>query len=302
MRKQFVKTAFSLLELSVVLVIVAILMAGIFSGKRMIDQGRLRAAQGLTRSSTVTATPDLALWLETSLDGSVTTSSGNMSNNEAVSDWNDVSSGSKASISQGNTANRPTYITKGINDLPAIKFNGTSSVLYTTTNAPINSGSNQYTIVMVVKINALTKSIFIEQKTLANTSNTAAAIWLDNPNIKMSAYNNDTDNNDTETLMTPSAGNTYIFVMTVDNTLTSNNVSLYANSNTPAYGTNDNISSLNVANEVFSIGARVTTGPAFSDFSNTSMSEVIVYNRLLNRTEIHMINNYLSKKYNITVS
>ncbi len=86
------KLAFSLIELSVVILIIGILIAGVTQGSRLIKQFKLSSASSLTRSSSISSIPNLTLWLETTLDGSVTsvTNGTSPSNNDAISNWNDL--------------------------------------------------------------------------------------------------------------------------------------------------------------------------------------------------------------------
>jgi type II secretory pathway pseudopilin PulG len=63
--------AFSLIELSIVVLIIGILIAGITQGSRLIQQSKIKTAQNQTTNSPVNSIPDLNLWLETTLDGSV---------------------------------------------------------------------------------------------------------------------------------------------------------------------------------------------------------------------------------------
>lgn len=62
--------AFSLLEVSAVILIIGILIAGVVTANSLIDKSRLASAKTLTTSSPVNGVKDLALWLETSVDSS----------------------------------------------------------------------------------------------------------------------------------------------------------------------------------------------------------------------------------------
>ena len=57
--------AFSLIEISVVIVIIGILIAGISSGIDMFQDYRLTSARNLTKNAPISRIPDLKLWLET---------------------------------------------------------------------------------------------------------------------------------------------------------------------------------------------------------------------------------------------
>ena len=63
--------AFSLIELSIVILIIGILVAGVTSSSRLITRMKVVTAQNLTRNSPVSSIKDLAMWYETSLDESL---------------------------------------------------------------------------------------------------------------------------------------------------------------------------------------------------------------------------------------
>lgn len=53
MRTSFKKSAFSLIELSIVILIVGILIAGVTQSSRMVGKSRIKTAKTLTQSSPV---------------------------------------------------------------------------------------------------------------------------------------------------------------------------------------------------------------------------------------------------------
>ena len=61
----FYKKAFSLIEISVVIVIIGILIAGISNGIDLYQDYRLTSARNLTKNAPISRIPDLKLWLET---------------------------------------------------------------------------------------------------------------------------------------------------------------------------------------------------------------------------------------------
>jgi len=63
-----IKNAFSLIELSIVILIVGILVAGVTSSSRLIKRMKITVAQNLTQSSPVPSIKDLSVWYESSMD------------------------------------------------------------------------------------------------------------------------------------------------------------------------------------------------------------------------------------------
>ncbi len=66
--------AFSLIELSIVILVIGILIAGVVQGTSMVKKSQLVIARNLTKNSPVSRIKDLAAWYETSLESSFKTS------------------------------------------------------------------------------------------------------------------------------------------------------------------------------------------------------------------------------------
>jgi len=118
------KKAFSLIEISVVIVIIGILIAGISTGIDLYNDFLLSKAKNLTTNSRVGRIPDLNLWLETTADKSFLSTE--RDNNSPVSKWSSLNFISSTTISatQANSNYKPKYIANGLNDLPVIRFEG----------------------------------------------------------------------------------------------------------------------------------------------------------------------------------
>lgn len=142
--------AFSLIELSIVIAIVGLLLGLTIQGNRVTTQIRVNSAKSLTQSSGVFAIDALSLWLETTADGAVTNADGsnNPDDGDKVASWNDYNKQliNKSNATQATDAIRPTFATKSINGLPAIKFNGTSTYLSLT-----NLFTKSFTVFVVLR-------------------------------------------------------------------------------------------------------------------------------------------------------
>ena len=81
------KKAFSLFELSIVIVAIAVILTGAMAGSRLINKSRLASARLLTENSVVNNMEGLVMWLESSLESSF----GNveLEDGMVVSTWND---------------------------------------------------------------------------------------------------------------------------------------------------------------------------------------------------------------------
>ncbi len=118
--KKSSKLGFSLIELSIVILVIGILVIGVTQGSRIAREAKLKSARALTDSSPINSISDLAIWLE----ATSTKSFDDATNNVNIQNWYNIdsrdTSGKKAI--QATTINRPTYIDKAINDLPSIRF------------------------------------------------------------------------------------------------------------------------------------------------------------------------------------
>lgn len=83
-------SAFSLIELSIVILVIGILIAGITQSSRLVKQVRIRTAQTLTQSSPVNSIKDLAVWFEPTMESSFADSE--TQNNSTITNWYDINS------------------------------------------------------------------------------------------------------------------------------------------------------------------------------------------------------------------
>jgi len=120
------KKAFSLIELSIVILIIGILIAGVTQGSRLITQMRLNTARTLTNSSPVASIKDLVFWFEPTLEESFLSSQAE--DQLQISQWNDINPQSIKKYFALKTASaHVTYEDNAINSLPGVRFNGANS-------------------------------------------------------------------------------------------------------------------------------------------------------------------------------
>lgn len=114
--------AFSLIELSIVILVIGILISGIIKGQRLINDFRIQSARSLTNSSPISSIQDLALWLEPTLKDSFTNDY--PEDKDRIAAWRDINPQTtrKNNAIQSDENLRPYFITNAINGLPAIYF------------------------------------------------------------------------------------------------------------------------------------------------------------------------------------
>ncbi len=137
--------AFSLVELSIVILIIGVLVAAVGQGLDLLQDAKVSAARTLTNSSKVSSVRGLVFWLETSMENSFP--EGEASDETIISQWNDINPQSStkfnARAGQRSDANQitynvaagatssntsgPKYVAKGINNLPTLNFTNNTS-------------------------------------------------------------------------------------------------------------------------------------------------------------------------------
>jgi len=126
------KTAFSIVELSFVILVISLTVISVLAAKQLFLYAALAKAQSLTSSSSVGGIEDLAMWYETTSEKSFLTSE--VVSGGTISQWNDINRRMQirkdlTDQTAGTTTDRPTYTENAINGLPALSFDGTADFL-----------------------------------------------------------------------------------------------------------------------------------------------------------------------------
>ena len=160
------KQAFSLIELSIVILIIGILVAGVTQSSRLIGQMRLASARNTTVSSPVSSINNLIAWFEPTFEASFLEDEA--VDNAQISLWKEARlfSTDKVNLVRNKSAG-VVYKKNGINNLPSIYFNGTTGGLFlspTTSTAQatyFDTPNQRISIFMVYNIMQPTGVIFM---------------------------------------------------------------------------------------------------------------------------------------------
>ena len=117
MKNKNSKKAFSLVEISIVILIIGLLIAGISKAGDMIFDVSLKSASSLTKGAKVGRMPGLALWLETTTSESILEKERYDTN--VISIWRDINPQSSSKFIFKKVGS-PKYVEKGQNNLPAV--------------------------------------------------------------------------------------------------------------------------------------------------------------------------------------
>jgi prepilin-type N-terminal cleavage/methylation domain-containing protein len=148
--KKHLTRAFSLLEISLVIVIIGILIAGISTGIDLFYDSKLATAQSLTKSAPVRRIEGLFTWIEATSPESFTTTPKDGDSIGLIKDL-----GFKMEkvnfVQTGNDNLKPIYKSRNLNDLPALYFDGSNDFLVSEKSYTSNIfSSNQITIFAVI--------------------------------------------------------------------------------------------------------------------------------------------------------
>lgn len=135
--------AFSFIEISIVLIIIGILIAGVTQSSRLIKMSRLQTAQTITQSSPVSGMKGVSLWLDTTSVASFAEDDTN--EGSAITMWNDINPQSiknnmtphvNTPTSPATSSSDITYKEAGISGLPVINFAGNSGAYFSGNTIP----------------------------------------------------------------------------------------------------------------------------------------------------------------------
>lgn len=286
--------AFSLIELSIVILVIGVLIAGVIQGSVLVNKFRVKAAQAITTSSDVNGIKSLAMWLETSLDNSVTIDS-----SSTVTRWNDRNPQSQSKISAYNTTSStlslPSYVENVINGLPAIQFSGTGKHIQIDPSGngmEFLAGTNYTIFVVEQRINSGALSAEVGMFLTGSGADIRTNLQFGYTSFNFIA--NDWVLDWTIPVPLSEAITPRIHTLKFDTTI-GKYYSMKSNQSTPYSAT----SNIFINKPLLSYpGARIGRTNLTAALS---MAEMIVFTRALTTSEINSVEAYLGKKYAIKI-
>lgn len=278
------RQAFSLIELSIVILIIGILIAGVTQSSRLISEFRLSSARSLTKSSPVASITGILLWVESTADESFTDSQ--EEDGLAVTTWFDLNPHSVTKNNATTNSEDPLYIRSCINGLPCLRFGGDKSLSF--------DGSGlvgvDYTI------------IYVEQRRSTNTNGKiigSAGSAVLNTILDVGYFNSTSVGLDqyddpgfyTVPAYSPSTPAISVFVQNL------NDLRRHFRNGTEL--TNSNGTSGAKGRLVSVTSPRIGRCVFCGTYYNGDIGEIIIFNRPLKAEERTSIEKYLSKKWGI---
>lgn len=280
------KSAFSLIELAVVIMVIGILVAGISQASSIIRNARISNARSITSKSPANQTSGLVAWYETSFIESFNPSQN--FNNAQITLWQDISPSSllaKTNQLTASASDNIKYKSNGINDIPTVNFTGSARL---NLSAFTQGSLSQATIFIVINPNYVTDTS--NYKTLIDGNTSTFSLSIKQDGVALNAGTNGTST---------AVSNSFVYNAPKI-------ICAYFNSTLSQAFLNN--TSSNLGNAQFNSGTNFLSGLSVgSNFSVGNgfigdISEIIIFNRVLKTGERREIYNYLAKKYKIEVT
>jgi prepilin-type N-terminal cleavage/methylation domain-containing protein len=316
------KKAFSLTEISIVILIIGILLASVTKGKNILHKSKLRSAQNLTAKSPVNNIYSLAFWYETSMDKSFVENENYQGT--FITKWLDINpqstikynayGGQNSSatnfyytINSGNVSG-PQYIKKGINDIPTLRFdNSGSNNRYVAVDPKIrNQKGKSFTFFMVLRYNG-GDGYFLDRSCL-NSNNIAVecgssvtagmplfSASIDSSKIIHMYFKSRTNQGPLYFSINRSVSENESFIITMQRNY-NQNVTTYVNGTKSSNNPSENTGPIDF--DAFKIGAHSQSDHEI----NVDISEVIFFNDQIKNIDRESVEAYLGQKYKIRVN
>jgi len=292
MQKISAKKAFSLIELSIVILIIGIIIAGVTQGSRLVAKMRLSTAQSQTKSSPVSSIKDLAVWLEATSEESFADSE--TEEGSLITTWHDINPQSSIKNNFTNTsvtdADHPTYKISCINNLPCVQFDGVAQYIDSTQNL----GTTQQLSIFLVLF-ALDNDGVDTHSVLGTPG-----AWSQDSSFQLKRQNtyfyqlpaNDMDLSGSG--ITPNKAD----ILSIVDAYTSGKI--FINGGTPIQDLPESTATKSLA--ALNLGSWDDHNGVRDNWFDGSIGELIIFRRALKNEERQSVESYLSKKWNIKLS
>jgi len=299
------KKGFSLVEISIVILIIGLLVAGISKATDMIFDAEVKAARSLTRGSKINRIQGLTLWLESTLSESIV--DGVRFDATNIADWRDINTQSVSKVFFKATGT-PKFLLAGFNNVPGIRFNATADVFLPYLNSASSTVAT-YPSTQIFSAGAFA-SIFVVASPVASSEvfnfceyATSAVSCSAGKEVKVGF-----DSTGKVNFSFPSSAAATASILSTNAVTGRQAVIISAVKNAGGnrlFVDGANAQTTAVANTLTAMPSFTGTfriGPAGAANANFTVYEVLVFNTNLTDEDRYAVEDYLSKKYAIAVT
>ena len=308
----FYKKAFSLIEISVVIIIIGILIAGISNGIDLYQDYRLTSARNLTKNSVISRIPDLKLWLETTSEKAFKVgTTANISDyknialpndQQDIGVWQeDVATKYPQEIASQLNDFKPSYVKNGIGGLPSLYFDGKSNLggdFMSFDGSLLSVWEDGYTVFLVEKRASLGNPSFTPEYSILYqyilTSSANLIGYVDSSWVRIMAPVGQYIKGNVNNKLNENRIHCYYH----NNKILSSLSKIFINKKAISLSSSDSALSRSIGSIASGQIARFSPGWTLSDYSGL-ISEIIIFGRPLSDKELENIHLYLSNKYKI---
>jgi len=298
------RSAFSLIEISIVILIIGVLITGVIQGGKLLQKFRLQTARSLTNSSVVSGITGLVAWYESTVAESFDSTVNEDSANRAITTWYDINPQTitKNNGTQSTAANKPLYAIESSSGLPMVYFDGSNDhIILPNSTIPYDDSSFTIFIATVPLHNSTFDKAFIMCENGLNVNNLMLRV-RENNSFRAPMFSQNGNNyqvyggriaSSKMNILTASYSNGY------SNTASKSKVmKMYLNGK---LGESVSISTARTTPTINNtIGARRDNG-ATGENMYGYIGEIIIYNRSLNDYDRKAVEKYLGQKWGVAV-
>ncbi|MFT6332301.1 MAG: prepilin-type N-terminal cleavage/methylation domain-containing protein [Lentimonas sp.] len=292
------KQGYSLLELSISILIVSILILAVSKGSRILSESKLQGARILTTNSPINVNAkSLAFWLETTSNNSF--DANEVVDGSKISNWYDINPtllGNGFDVNQAGDK-RPTYVRDATNGLPALRFDGIDDFFIKENVVGSNLSNNGSEVI-----------VFIVQKYYSPYHGSSSIDWTTSSNNRLNLHAVWSDSNfyfDFGSCCANGSGRTYFAVPLSypdqTNIITAvrsgenafvriNGVQYHDDSGLPTDFAIDGQENFYISRE------------SYGTYQKGDINEIIIFKKSLKNSKIEAIEKYLSTKWGIPLN
>jgi hypothetical protein len=323
LKKKIFKKAYSMIEMSLIILIIGILFAGAYQGFNIYNETKLSSVRTLTQNSITSRIQNLGFWYETAFENSL--ENNESQDGKAISVWLDhntqqinkinaygaqITNKEKFNYNPNNIFDDsgPIYVAKGISGLPTLNFKNTnSSAKFLVVDPSFKFSKEDITIFTVLKFkNFENNAVIFDRVCLKNsgvvTYDDSLAVNECKPlisaRVNILGYPNLFIQDKDESLAKSTANTSFQIKKDVPYILTferifNKSIGLYQNGKLVS-STAENLGEINFS--PIKIGRGGTDQNVNSEFDLSEF--IMIYGKLKNEHKLD-IENYLAKKYSI---